>query len=141
MKLSQRELMILGAGLYSCEGTKFRIDCRGGKHYEVDFTNTDPRLIRVFLRFIRECIGAPEDRIKAQLFIYPDHNENKLLKFWSNITKIPLSRFTKVIHMTQRSGRFKPSEHGTLKVRYHHKENFLTIQAIISQVLADGEVA
>ena len=43
--------------------------------------------------------------------------------------------------MVQRSGRFNPSEHGILKVRYHHKENFLTIQGIISQVFADGEVA
>ena len=67
MKLSHRELMILGAGLYACEGAKFRIDNRGWKHYDVDFTNTDPKLISIFLKFLRECINAPEEKIKAQL--------------------------------------------------------------------------
>ncbi len=133
--------MVLGAGLYACEGAKFRIDNRGWKHYDVDFTNNDPRLITIFLKFLRECINAPEDKIKAQLFIYPDHEESVVLRFWSKLTKIPLNRFNKVIRMVQRSGRFKPSEHGTLKIRYHHKENFLTIQGIISRVLAFGEVA
>ena len=135
MKLSKRELLILGAGIYACEGAKFRVDNNGKKHYDVDFTNNDPKLISLFLRFIRECIHAPEERIKAQLFIYPDHNEAEVINFWSNITKIPQSRFTKVMHMVQRSGRFKPSKYGTLKVRYFHKENFLAIQGIITKVL------
>lgn len=141
MRLSKRELEILGAGLYACEGAKFRIDNRGGKHYDIDFTNNNPKLINLFLKFVRECIKAPEDRIKGQLFIYPDHNENEVLKFWSNSTRIPINRFTKVIHLVQRSGRFKPSKYGTLKIRYHHKENFLKIQGIISKVFSEGGVA
>jgi hypothetical protein len=140
MKLSKRELNILGAGLYACEGAKLRISNQGRKHYEVDFTNNNPKLINLFLRFVRECIHAPEDKIKAQLFIYPDHDETEVLNFWSSTTKIPLNRFTKVMHMVQRSGRFKPSIHGTLKVRYSHKENFLTIQSIISDVFTNGGV-
>ena len=59
--------MILGAALYACEGTKFRIDNRGGKHYEVDFTNNNAKLISLFLKFLRVSIKAPEDKIKAQL--------------------------------------------------------------------------
>jgi hypothetical protein len=80
-----------------------------------------------------------EDRIKAQLFIYSDLDEFDLVNFWSKITQIPLNRFNKVIHLTQRSGRFEPSKHGTLKVRYHHKEHFLKLQSIINEVF--GEVA
>lgn len=141
MNLSKRELMILGAGLYACEGAKFRIDNRGWPHYDVDFTNNNPNLIKIYLEFLRKCIKAPEDRIKAQLFIYPDHNETEVLEFWSKATDIPLHRFTKVMHMTQRSGRFKPSKYGTLKVRFHHKENFLRIQGIIDKVFPSGGVA
>lgn len=133
--------MILGAALYACEGTKFRIDNRGGKHYEVDFTNNNPKLISLFLKFLRVSIKAPEDKIKAQLFVYPDHDEDEVLRFWSKTTDIPLNRFNKVIHLTQKSGRFKPAQYGTLKIRYHHKENFITIQGIISQVFKWGGVA
>jgi len=91
MKLSKRELMILGAGIYACEGTKFRIDKTGRKRYDVDFTNNDPKFINLFLRFIRECIHAPEDKIKDQLFIYHDHDEAEVLNFlvknYKNSTK------------------------------------------------------
>jgi len=139
MKLSQRELTILGASLYVCEGAKARIDNRGYKQYAVEFTNNDPRLIKSFLKFLRSNIKVEEDRIKAQLFTYPDLNEFELVNFWSKITKIPAIRFNKVIHLTQKSGRFKPSVHGTLKVRYHHKEHFLKLQSIINEVF--GEVA
>ncbi len=141
MKLSKRELIILGAGLYACEGTKSRIDNRGWKHYDIEFTNNNPKLIIIFLKFLRECIKAPESRIKAQLFAYEDQTEADLINYWSNITKISLDRFTKVIRLVQRSGRFKPAIYGTLKVRCSNKENFLKIQGIISQVFADGEVA
>lgn len=127
--------------MYACEGAKFRIDNRGWPHYEIDFTNNNPSLIKLFLKFLRESIKAPEDKIKAQLFIYPDHDEAKLLKFWSRTTNIPQNRFNKVMHLVQGSGRFKPSQHGTIKIRYHHKKNFLTIQGIISQVFEYGGVA
>lgn len=140
MKLSKNELEILGASLYICEGAKFRIDNRGWKHYEIDFTNNNPHVVILFLKFIRESIHAPEDKIKAQLFIYPDHNEKETLNFWINQTQIPLSRFNKVMYLTQGSGRFKPSKYGTIKIRYHHKENFLKIQGIIDKVFS-GEVA
>lgn len=140
MKLSQRELTILGASLYVCEGAKARIDNRGYRQYAVDFTNNDPRLIKWFLIFLRSNFEVAEDRIKAQLFIYPDHIESEMISFWSRVTQIPPTRFNKVIHLIQRSGRFKPSKYGTLKVRYHHKEHFLKLQGIIDEIFNNGKI-
>lgn len=137
MRFTKHELNILGAALYVCEGAKLRINKFGRKNYSIDFTNNDPRLIRSFLKFLRSNIDVVEDRIKAQLFIYPDHDENDTLKFWSDVSNIPIFRFNKVIHLTQRSGRFKPSKHGTFKVRYHHKEHFLILKGIIDKVFED----
>ncbi len=134
MNLSRRELSILGASLYVCEGAKFRVDNRGWNHYVVEFTNSDPRTVILFLKFLRECLPVVEERIKAQLFVYPDLNEDELIQTWSGYTQIPKSRFNKSIHLIQRSGRFKPSRYGTMKIRYHHKEHFLKIQDIISKV-------
>jgi len=134
MNLSKRELNILGAALYVCEGAKLRVSNNGKKTYSVEFTNNDPRLVKSFLKFLRTNIDVEEDRIKAQLFIYPDHDEQKTIGFWSEISQIPVSRFNKVIHLVQRSGRFKPSIYGTFKVRYHHKEHFLKLKGIIDKV-------
>ncbi len=134
MKLSKRELSILGATLYICEGTKERINNRGGKVYSIEFTNNNPIVIRLFLKFLRENIRPVESRVKLQLFIYPDHNEQDVIDFWSKLCKIPAQRFNKTIRLDQRSGRFKPSVYGTLKIRYSHKEHFLKLKGIIDKV-------
>lgn len=39
--LQLSELQLLGAALYLCEGTKVRVDNRGWKHYDLEFTNKD----------------------------------------------------------------------------------------------------
>jgi len=139
MGVSVHELSLIGASLYLCEGTKERILKRGGKVFAVEFTNTDPRAIRMFLRFMREIIRADETRIKAELFLYPDLDESKLKLFWSKVTKIPLNRFQKTIFLKQKTSVFKANPLGTMKIRYSHKEHFLKLQSIINKVF--GEVA
>ena len=118
-----------------------RIDNRGWKIFAIEFTNKDPRAIKLFLKFLREIIFAEENRIKAELFIYPDHDEPKLVKYWSRITGIPLNRFNKTIRLRQKNPRYKPNPLGTLKIRYSHKKHFLRIQAIISKIFGTGRGA
>ena len=134
MGLRNRDLNLIGASLYICEGTRARIDDKGRKNFSVEFTNKDPRTIKKFIEFLRKIIKAEENRIKAQLFIYPDHSESELIRYWSTLTNIPSSRFTKTIKLRQKNIRYKPNPLGTLKIRYHHKEHFLLIQDIITQI-------
>lgn len=130
---TNRELELLGAALYLGEGTKAR-KTNKGYIYAIEFTNTDPRMIGVFMDFLRNVIHPVEERVKAQLFVYPDHNEEILKKKWEAITGIPKGRFQKSIMLRQSSGRFRPSELGIMKVRYNHKEHFLKLQGIINEV-------
>ena len=134
MKLTARELSFIGAALYLGEGTKERTLKRGGKIFAVEFTNKDPRAVRVFLRFLRKIIGADETRIKAELFLYPDLDEDNLKVFWSKATEIPINRFQKTIFLKQKTSIFKANPLGTLKIRYSHKEHFLKIKDIIDKV-------
>lgn len=133
-KWSDEELRLIGASIYLYEGTKDRIDNRGWHHYAVEFTNNDPRLIFVFLKFLRTVIGAEESRIKALLCVYPDHDTQYLIDYWSKLTGIPQERFNKTILLINRNKKCKPSLLGTIKIRYHHKAHFLKIQAIITDV-------
>ena len=96
-------------------------------------TNTDPRIIKIFMKFLREVIVCVEDRVKAELFIYPDLDETTVISYWSDITKITKDRFNKSIVLHGKS-RFKTSPYGTIKIRYANKEHFLTLQGIINEV-------
>jgi len=138
MTSSDKDLALIGSSLYLCEGTRARTTKRtnGQKQqiFAIEFTNMDPRVIKLFLRFLRKIVKADERRIKAELFIYPDHNELKLKKFWAKSTGIPFARFNKTIELRQKNLRFKPNPLGTLKIRYSHKEHFLKMQSIIEKV-------
>lgn len=134
MKLSKRDLLMIGASLYYGEGTKLRVDNRGYKVHAVEFTNKEPMMVKMFLKFLRGIIKAEEERIKAELFIYPDHSEKKLKLFWSKITEIPLKRFNKTIKLRQRNIRYNPNPLGTMKIRYCHKKHFLKIMSIIEEI-------
>jgi hypothetical protein len=139
VKLSDKEITIIGASLYLCEGTRLRIDNRGYKQFAVEFTNRDPRTILLFLRFLRNFVNINEERLKAELFIYPDHNESQLINFWSQLTKIPINRFNKVIKLQQKNQKFKPNPLGVLKLRYHNKDHFLKISHLIEDVFGIEE--
>jgi len=138
--LSKSALTFLGSALYLCEGTKARVSGNGHKIFAVEFTNKDERAVLIFLKFLREVIGADELRIKAELFIYPDHNEQNLVNYWSELTGISRNRFNKTILLKQKNIKFKPNPIGTLKVRYSHKEHFLKIQDIIDGIFGRPNV-
>ncbi len=107
--LSKRELWLIGIGLYWAEGYKRPI-LRNGKiktSHPVRLTNSDPEFIKIYLRFIRECCGIPEERIKAEIRIYQYQNANYLLDFWSKITNISNDRFGKFYYGVSISSQHK----------------------------------
>jgi len=132
-KYTDKEISLLGASLYLGEGTKAR-KTKYGWIYAIEFANTDRRMIVIFMDFLRRIIDPVEERVKAQLFVYGEHDEAALKKYWSEATNIPLERFQKTIVLRQSSGRFRPSTWGIMKVRYNHKEHFLKLQGIIEDV-------
>ena len=134
MTFTNKELSLIGAALYVCEGTKQREVRNHQKIYSIEFTNTDPKVILLFLIFLRKVINPVEERIKAELFLYHDLNEETLIEFWSNTTNIPRNRFNKSIYLKGSGSKFKHNPLGAIKIRYHHKEHFSKLQGIIDRV-------
>lgn len=135
---SRRELSIIGATLYSCEGTRLRRDNRRKNeiyYWVIEFTNSNPLLIALFLEFLRNIIGIEEDRLKGQLFAYDDLSIKDLEIFWSNCTKIPLANFNKTIVFKTKNGKFQPNPNGTFKIRYHSKKAFQKLDLLINNIL------
>jgi transposase len=58
--LRHRELMLVGAAIYRCEGSKAKP--WRPNDFRVRFTNSDPMLVILFLRFV-EALGMPRSAL------------------------------------------------------------------------------
>ena len=139
----KEKLSILGASLYVCEGTKARRDYRrkNGYIYSIELTNSDPLIIKCFSKFLKEIIKADWSRVKGQLFLYPDLEEDKTKKIWSKESNIPLNQFQKSIYLKKKISKFRHSPLGTFKIRYTCKRDFIKLQEIIKRTWRGARVA
>jgi hypothetical protein len=104
------ELFHFGIGLFLGEGTK-------KNKFNVTFVNSDPRILQLFLKFLREICGVEERKIKAALNIFSDVNNKEAIDFWNKITKISVDRFNKTTIRKSKGGTYKKkSPYGTLTV-------------------------
>jgi len=67
---------------------------------DVRFSNTDPRMVRIFSNFLRYICQVPKEKIRVMMILYPDLNEKICMEFWSKASCIPSGQFykTQVIH-------------------------------------------
>jgi hypothetical protein len=88
-QLSDREVLIAGALAYWCEGTKSKPARRNDR---VAFINSDPSLIRFFLRFLGAA-GIPADRVIFRVCIHESADVGAAQRFWLRITGAREDRF------------------------------------------------
>lgn len=93
--LSKRELWLLGIALYWAEGSK-------EKEYQsgigVRFSNSDPRMIVLFLRWLKRCCDVKSERVYFSVYIHAMYKNRtmEVRKYWSDMTKFPLTSFKQV---------------------------------------------
>lgn len=87
--LAEREFLIAGIALYWAEGAK--------KTREVEFCNSDPKLINFMIDWIRKNFDIKTEDLAACVGINEIHRpREKIVKeYWSKISKIPLGQFRK----------------------------------------------
>ena len=111
LTVEEEKLKLAGTMLYWGEGTK------GGS--SVAFTNSNPEMIAIFVRFLREICGIDTKRLRLGLHLYPDHNEGELKKYWAKIARVPLSQMNKAyIHVGTKGSYKMKSKYGTVAVVY-----------------------
>jgi hypothetical protein len=86
--LKSNPLFIAGLMLYWGEGDS-------SLKREVRLSNADPRIIKLFNKFLRKVCKIPKERIHIILTLYPDLVEEKCKNFWSNKTGVSLKQFGK----------------------------------------------
>ena len=101
-KLKNNPLFIAGLMLYWGEGDKKL------ENGQVDLSNSDPHLIRLFYLFLTKVINIPIEKISIRLLLYPDLIDQVQKNLWSKATRIRLDRFKKSTtiqgrHLTKRN--------------------------------------
>jgi hypothetical protein len=115
--------------LYWAEGDK----CRGA----VRLANSDPELLRLFARFLRECYSAPDERIRATCNLFADHlpRQRAIEQFWLETLDLPRSclcpSVVNVYSKYSQKKRRNKLPYGTCKLVYN---DTATVQAIYGAI-------
>ena len=98
--LSRLELKILGTALYWAEGYNAIRNC-------IMFSNSDPTIIKIMMRFLKEVCEVPHRKIKGRVNIHPHLNVRKAERFWVRVTGISRKNFNKPLLSTSRASKQK----------------------------------
>lgn len=65
-------------------------------------SNTDGRMIGIYVKFLRDIMGIPKERIKIGLVLYPDLSDDECKKFWAGATGLSDENFVKTQYIKGR---------------------------------------
>ena len=110
-EMSERDLLIAGIALYAGEGAKTSSG--------VILANTDPALISLFCRWLRQFFEVDEARLRCRLYLHQGLDLDAAIAFWVARTSIPAVQFTKPYRAVADESRRKAKhENGCLSVVY-----------------------
>lgn len=138
-KIDSYNLMILGSSLYWGEGTKAEL--KNTSYRMLAFTNSDSLMVSVFMKFLREILLVPENKICGGVHIYPSIDRDKAKKFWSKITKIPKDKFY-IIEQVSRASKGKRQINslpfGTVVIKVGGRKYFYIVKGMISGLIENS---
>lgn len=138
--ISKRELILLGSALYWAEGYKKPIIKNGKERtsHVISFTNSDPVMIRLFIRFLKDILHIETPKINAWIRLYEHLNEKLTLQYWQNITDLPRQNFKKFYYgISKSSSRKRPYNrlpYGTIQITVGDTKNFHKIMGWIEGI-------
>ncbi|OII66919.1 hypothetical protein [Streptomyces sp. CC77] len=89
--LSERELFLTGVVLYWAEGAK---DKAYARRERIHFVNSDPNVIRLFLRWLA-LLGVSPDRLRFRVSIHESADVGSAERFWANVAGVDVSALQK----------------------------------------------
>lgn len=113
VKLSPSENILKTAGLMLYWGEGAKVNAHG-----VNFANSDPLMIRIFVKFLRTIYRVNEKRLRCMIYCYSNQNTDKLTMFWTSITQIPKSRFHRPYIRENGGNKHNKMKYGVLHVNY-----------------------
>jgi hypothetical protein len=95
--ISKKELLLIGVSLYWAEGGKTQRSVR--------FSNGDPRMIKLMIRFFTELCGVDHGKLRAHIHVHESLDVKGAERYWQNITGINASKFYKTYNKPNKSSK------------------------------------
>jgi len=131
LSVREKELKIAGTLLYWAEGSKLKSK---GNNWTVDLVNSDPRMVSLFLKFLRGICRIDEKKLRVQLYCYEDQSVEHLKRYWHELTRISLERFIKpYVRKDFRPEQIGKMKYGLVHIRYCDKKLLIQIDAWIKE--------
>jgi hypothetical protein len=126
----EEQLKTIALGLYLGEGTK-------SNSISVRLSNSDPNLINIFLKFLKNICGVKTQKIKLWLTLHSDISATEAKLYWSQCLNIPLSRFSESVIVNHRGNGFfrKSSLYGTATVCVHNMKLRKILQEWVNRIV------
>ncbi len=96
----------------------------------ISFMNSDPTMIRAFLTLFRTGFPLVETKFRVLLHLHEYHNEPEMITYWSSVTNIPLSQFTKTYLKPHTKIRQHSNYMGCCKIKYYDTRLARVLSAI-----------
>ncbi|WP_405798539.1 hypothetical protein [Streptomyces sp. NBC_01506] len=87
--MSDRELFLLGVGLYWAEGTK---DKPYARRERVAFVNSDPGMIRIFVAWL-DLLEVPRQQHKYHVLIHENAHVREAENYWADLVQTSVESF------------------------------------------------
>ncbi len=83
--LSERDLWLVGLGLYIGEGSKTQ--------ETVKVVNSDPNVIRLTMYWFKCSLKLSDQNLSLRIHVYPDTNIEAAFEYWMKVTNLPRDAF------------------------------------------------
>ncbi len=117
-EITKHELWLMGIMLYWAEGSKEKIYRTG---HTVVFSNSDPKMVGIFLCWAKTCLEIPDEDIYFNLYIHDTQRDQiqDHISFWNNVIGM---RYNILEHVYFKKHNPSPKRKN-LTVQYHGQLN------------------
>lgn len=92
-EIGERELWLIGVILYWAEGTKQK---ETNPSQKVRFGNSDPLMVKIFLKWILEVCRVPLRELDFEIYIHETGDIKKAREYWCHVLNLPQERIQKI---------------------------------------------
>lgn len=107
----------------------------------VDLANSDPVILRLFVKYLRKICAVDEQKIRVYLYCFENQNTEGLISFWSRTLRIGKDKFIKPYIRKIGASQTRTMKYGVLHIRYNDKrllEKFLYLCSSIARKLIEN---
>jgi len=119
---------LIAALLFWTEGSKDLNVC-------LRFTNSDPKMVKLFITSLKESQNFAWHKLKAKLHLHSYHDSATQIKYWSEITGIPAENFLRPYLKPNTAIRKRNNYPGCIAIYYYDNDLNRRLSALYKAII------